>query len=1004
MMPQGEKVSTKSTEEFLAEIQLPIDDPRLFSRVYNGVAKERKIAQSRDGDNLRRVCAEEFEDLSLRLDATGIQESCSVRNTLRARRLANLLINDKGEVISSLLPRVINLLTLHLYSLGPDRQHDSKRQEQIIKVLSSLRDNKEAVQLLKRISRPFSHPLADQIIRDTLQLPHSTVISDAHARRAALAAWMSYLRQNIGSCFATAPAIIVHDEQPELFLIDLHELLSTGSLKRIVRGVEYSVPLSTTWGSGDLRKSLILTQKTAKDMGEIWYAPGLHIALEAIDILPKDATTQDQVVKTKQLVLDAFPEWKHSHSFLLTTIEEILRRILLNKLGLTQDDLDAYNERPKDMIHTSLLMQVSAAGSGMQGKGKLCATFYSQLEVASSAFKGIADNAMLKAWEFTLASFSETKSDFTRWNLYASLGLNPENPGGIGSALYQQIKHKLDQCNQKLADMQLDYENMFAVVKQLEMRMRHAGSDKDGQWAHAEYQSRVNEFRLMEEMRNREHVKSGLYVRLFDMLIDAYDQLFPVYFQEVFDADLHEVQVGPFDDSPAGFRLLYKHGRSNTSQWTKITNPQEFVDALARFFMTTEAEIASKQAFEDIQSDIADIVTTIVNHVRSTEFLESAFHRMAAAHHTASVANPIENWEKLPAKPWAYISGGTAKTLLTCYYSREQPPTEVARWVENPMELLVFLVDTLKHSPYSMMEDYVRNPDKSMIMHSPTHVFLLKPGISPFKEAWRNEAFTHTWVRDQLVQPMEDFNNSLELNEEMLKFLVLKFSEIIPSNFQFYFKKVFTHMFGPMNSRDLRYHLLDRIKHEKGLQYDGQGVLSSDEIDRTLYSLLPLFPAHELSERLTAIWQSLPGMTNDFMEQLNRTLEECQKPQHSIISAQGLQEICLSILCLTLGKTSLHYNLQQQVALQAQKLGYCSPRPIFFADTNWAKDYFAFVISPGTGNLELWRVDILGKTGTPMSAWKHWVDGTKKEPQWGVYTRPQEYTAAHKNAPFGRRI
>ena len=76
----------------------------------------------------------------------------------------------------------------------------------------------------------------------------------------------------------------------------------------------------------------------------------------------------------------------------------------------------------------------------------------------------------------------------------------------------------------------------------------------------------------------------------------------------------------------------------------------------------------------------------------------------------------------------------------------------------------------------------------------------------------------------------------------------------------------------------------------------------------------------------------------------------------------------------------------------AQKLGYAMPKPILFADTNWVKEYFAFTVNPGNRRLELWRTDILGTTGYPMSIWEHWLNGSQRQAQWGVYTKPQEYT------------
>lgn len=86
-----------------------------------------------------------------------------------------------------------------------------------------------------------------------MNLPTNASISDAHARRAALSAWFCYLRQNVGSCFATAPAIMIHNEQPQQFLIDLADIVSTGRLKRTFGGIEYTAPLNGSWGNGDLK-------------------------------------------------------------------------------------------------------------------------------------------------------------------------------------------------------------------------------------------------------------------------------------------------------------------------------------------------------------------------------------------------------------------------------------------------------------------------------------------------------------------------------------------------------------------------------------------------------------------------------------------------------------------------------------------------------------------------------------------------------------------------------
>ncbi len=53
-------------------------------------------------------------------------------------------------------------------------------------------------------------------------------LTDRHVICAILSALLCPLRQSVGSCFATAPAILVHEEQLELFLDDMQQLLYKG--------------------------------------------------------------------------------------------------------------------------------------------------------------------------------------------------------------------------------------------------------------------------------------------------------------------------------------------------------------------------------------------------------------------------------------------------------------------------------------------------------------------------------------------------------------------------------------------------------------------------------------------------------------------------------------------------------------------------------------------------------------------------------------------------------
>jgi hypothetical protein len=989
-------VENEYISNFFSDKNIPLDDPAFYQEAFSLACLERRKKYLREADNFKRTCVEEYDELSIRLDKTKFQESCSVRNILRTRRLANLLINDSGELNIAVLPKLMDLLQRSLYSIGPNRQYDAKRQEHLLRVVTLLNEDKDLQRALKVIDKPISHKYAEQIIRDTLQIPANVSLTDAHTRRAVLSAWMCLLRQNVGSCFATAPAIIIHDEQPAMFFKDISELLSTGRLKRTFGGIEYSVPLSSSWGAGDLKKPFILYLGEAFDKSYLWLSPGLETAFLAIGLLDPDSEIETNVNTIKTLLLNILPDLPQNQYYTIITAEEIIRRIILKQLGITEQDVHEYENRPHSMIHGGLMMHVIPSGPSVKskGKGELSSTFLSQFSIACNAFKALADNALLKAWEFTVASFAEIKSQFTRWNLYASLGLGPNEAGGIGAVLYEIIKRKVDFFNQRVQEVQQEYELVFSHLKSMEMRMRSASSEKEVQWIKMEYQSKRNEFNTLEEMRDEMHNKAQRFANLFDTLIEQYDILFPKYFQEVYDADMHDITAGPYDDSPAGFRLLYKFGRSNTSQWTRIKTPNEFIEDLAAFFTATETEIVSTQHFEGMQSEISDIITAIVTHVRTKEFLETAFHRMAVAHQMPIIKDPLEHLDKIEKKPWAYTSGGTMGTLVSCYYRREQKPTEVSKWVESPIELLVFLVDSLKQIPSNLTDPYLSNPDKSMLIHSPTHAFLLKPGMTLFKKAWQTDAFTYTWVRDNIVAPQQKIIDSIWLDEGSIHFLIEYLSQHIPQDYRHYFRKVFSNIYGNMRPTEFRDYILDGLQKERGLRQAGGTLLSADEIDGALYSLLPLTPRSSLRETLKKLYKAIPSIDTSFRKRMMAIYDAIAVPyiMQSAISSKALQDMAKAFIILASEETSFNIDYHAIISHAAKKLGLAMPAPIIFADTNWVKEEFGLVVNPGSGRFELWRIDTIGTSGAPMSSWEQWLNGTRQDITWGVYSRPYEYT------------
>jgi len=971
--------------------KVDLEGDQLLTDTFTHFVRKGKAALSKKDSRLEKICTEEYDELSKQLEISTVQEGCSVRNVLFTRRLASTLIDDEGEFDMAALDQAIALIRKNCYSLGKNRQHDAKRYEYILTMLERIRDEKSLRQKIQKIDKPYSNKVADQIIRETLTLPEKTVVTETHTRRAVLSALLCYLRQSVGSCFATAPAIIVHNEQPEQFLNDVTELLNTGRLKRTFGGQEYAAPLSFSWGAGDLRRLVSLT----KDLDEgtpIWHSPGLINALQAVEILSKETPLSKRREQTKELVKKAIKFGQIVGDRFYLSVEELLQLILLEHHKLTPEDIEEYLNRPREMIHSGLMVHVSKGKKGEGSVGQRSAQYLAETKIAGNAFKALADNALLKSWEFTVATFTETKGHFSKWNLYISLGLRPDDAGGIGPHILEIIKQKLNEENAKIEEFQIQYEQVYGQVKYLEGRMRRASED-EGRWLKAEYKSRVQEFRTLEEIRNKAHHRAESFANLFDVLIDKYLQLFPNYFQEVYDADMHHITTGPYDDSPAGFQLIYKYGRVATSAWTPVKNIGDFVEVLTSFFSSTEHEFITDPLFEGFQDDISRIITAIISYVKSEEFLETAFYRMAAAKGGSVPKNPLQHLDKVEKKPWAYTSGGSLDTLLSCYFRRNERPTHKDRWVENPTELLVFLIDSIKEMKYPISQKYIENPKRNMLMVSPTHAFNLKPGFRRFRDGWEHKGYTYIWCRDKLLAPMKTFIDRLSIDGRMVEFLLDRLVEKIPKAHHHFFRKAFSFPPKRMNTIDFRQYVLKTISYDNNLTVVEKYYLTPDTIDSFIYEMFPLIRSYQLQDRVADIFKAIYEVDDKLYKSLMKVFGDVQDllQYQDVISANAVRTLCKFLVVAVLGRTSDQHDWHRLINTTMQKLGYGMPVPVIFADTNWVTEMFAFLVNPGTGECELWRVDDTGTVGTPMSIWRHWVDGSRRDPKWAIYPEPHEY-------------
>ncbi len=909
--------------------------------------------------------------LSFLTDLSGLQESIRFRALRRSRILAALLIDEKGELSQSVLSQLIDLFEKEGYIFYADGQNDASLTEHMLRVLKELRNNAELVKKLKRFQRPLCHGWAEDLVRQSLGLYQPSGLTDVQIRVAVLSALLCPLRQSVGSCFATAPAILIQRQQPENLIEDLYQLLSLGKLKRIFGGVEYAVPLSPSSGIGDLGKSLVHRD----DQSQVWLSPGLMQACETAGILQGGLSWEQKGEKLKELIAWELQGERQA------TVEDFLHRVLLESYGLTDQDLEAAARSELMRAKSSKLSQSLTAG-GSSKKNDLAQKLERAEKLARGAFKGFCDHALLKAWEFTLASFSEVKMEFSRWNLYSSLGLHHEERGGIGEVIYLYLDEKIAQANETIHKYQTEYEMAFDQVRGTEAMLKNATSDAEVRRLQAEYQSRVYHMRACLEMRDKSYSVGSNYSNLYAFLIKQYDAKFPEYFQEIYDAEMQDVQGDIYDDSPAGFRLVYKHGRSDPALWTLIYNSEQYVESLIDFFNATESQVAASCDWEGGEKEVLGITSAIVNHIRAPIFLDTALQRMVKAHLGEGAGSKRE--EK---KPWVYTSGGTMTTLLKTYYCRPGELTEESRWVENETDLLIFLIDAIKNQSSLVTDAYGKNPHLGMLAASPSHAFILQPGFRFYKEGWQEEGFTYTWVRDQVFAPSHQFYAGIGLSAQEQQLLVDLFSHELPSLLSHHLQKNYSSSKESIGTVQFRTKVLDSLLAFQSAKQPGYKRIVADKIDSFLYEALPIVSGKELKVVLRRLF------ADRFDHQVEAALNTFSDIP-SLMTAKMVKEAAQACWIKAHGQIGYPFDIHQYIADHARFINLSAPTPLLFADTNWVNFYFGFVVNPGTGRFELWRLDRTASQGMPMSSWQHWISGADRKP-WAVYVRPSEYSTSN---------
>ncbi len=611
------------------------------------------------------------------MDKSEIQDSFCYRALSEARLLAEQLVPEKGPFRPKALAR-----NIPNYEAG---YSDDVIQMYHQRFLQKWESDSTFMFKFRRFSLPLCHAYAEDVIRWTLDLAPKTPLQDYHIKRAVIAACLTPLRQSIGSCFATAPAIEVQQFYLDLFVEDLYQLLSRGSIRRVVDGVEYTAPFCLSTGVGDLKK-IINPERPYHG------CLGLIRAFEIGGKIPENISFSEKI----------------------NLSEKICRHYYRPGMCI------------KDLILSSMGEETCAY------------------------FKSVVDNALLKIWEFTLASYCDIKMEFSKWNLGWCVGLPPQEAGGIGEVLYKALEERLQHMH---AEVEKAYQEVMIAHEQLravETLADHATTMEELRRIKAEGIGKAHHLNVCEDLYEQAQEKEKMISEILPFLIRHYTDFFQKNFQEIYDPEFVDETRGYYEDRQAGFRLVYKHGRSETSLWTSIHNREQFIAVLDEFFRSVETPLCHFCEGVYQKQLVSEMTTVILNHLQTPAFFDSTFRRA----------------QQRGRMPWAYSAGGNVEQIASLYYRQTSSLKSESRPIQDELDLFTFIIEAMKGLSPTTTNEFIKDRDRGLLFQSPTHVCLLLPGVPLFQKAWSDRGFTYTWIRDQWIDPARQFYLEQQISKE----------------------------------------------------------------------------------------------------------------------------------------------------------------------------------------------------------------------------------------------
>jgi hypothetical protein len=636
----------------------------------------------------------------------GSQSQAAVTSTDYAYQLTERLFGDGDTVDLSQIPHILN-------ELKTDETLSDDHRSQVINKLYELQFDLELVADINSIcERPDKslRGVAEEIVRATLNPPaRQTHLGKADARKAAVMAAFGFLRQGrSGSCFSTSPGICIHEASSKTVIRNMKELLEDHSMRMKTHSGEVQVPLNK-WISSASDEDELQVRGDGTCYGnasgggaasfKLHQTPGMQGALRALGI---DEHRMESAVK------DA-----------------------LQKMGLSPNL--SYPISCKQVIEC--LAHHPPAGSFVGA-----ATPGQRLERALNAFAGKESVRLLRTWEYSLASYSESYANNRAIAKIASTAF-------YGKAIPDRPV-LLPLSNQNLA-----------YLEPLQASKQFPGAD---------------------------------LVSLNRELFDDVEKAMQARFYMGYDADMRRKNVAADGVSiRGGFAMYERDPPEDPTKWRRIETAEAFQEAMASAVEQAVSTTCSRKGRDP--NALRALAENLKDNIGTEEFIEHLTRRF----NDANGDKPASDQDKMP---WRQVRGSFGTAIMAHYGShvvheaRLPKASSPENGVDDATDAMKFICEGMAKMAPALREKAgasnclipgapsTQRDFKVPIMNN-VHAFTAMP--MQMKDAWATDDITpEKWVETALRKPARRHVDDTRTHPPLMRVLQSVCKEIGATNEQ----------------------------------------------------------------------------------------------------------------------------------------------------------------------------------------------------------------------------